>query len=251
VYQALLQKAALTPPALETVAEFLLSAGAFSMSQFGMNDVAKKGRMPADFVQRHWTDASASSRVELCKFAEAQLGEYGDEALERFLVDVAFAAAVTPDDVKVSCQAWTGLRRWYDSFGYPRRRPVNVSAESIATFFGSAPQFMKRFEAILHERPHRPAIGEMLAYPNSSALDGIAAAPRQAMSLAKALSEVMQDGDVDFTLRLAATDFLGYLGSADPLRKRITGLLHVFAGTDLDLQSTRALERMERGPAWT
>jgi len=251
VYQALLQKAALTPPALETVAEFLLSAGAFSMSQFGMNDVAKKGRMPADFVQRHWTDASASSRVELCKFAEAQLGEYGDEALERFLVDVAFAAAVTPDDVKVSCQAWTGLRRWYDSFGYPRRRPVNVSAESITTFFGSPPQFMTRFETILHERPHRPAVGEMLAYPNSSALNGIAEAPRQAMSLAKTLTEVMRDGEVDFTLRLAATDFLGYLGSADPLRKRITGLLQTFAGTDLDLQSTRALERMDRGPAWT
>ena len=157
---------------MEEFGEFLLQSGAFSMSQFGMNDAAKQGRMPADFVQRHWRDANTDARVELCKFAEAQLGEYGDEALHRFLVDVAFtplAAAGRRQGVRARRGA--DSRRWYDSFGYPRRRPVKVSAESIANVLRLGPAVPGAvLEAILHERPHRAAIGEILRYPDSSAL---------------------------------------------------------------------------------
>jgi hypothetical protein len=251
VYQALLQKAGLPPSALEEFGEFLLEAGAFSMNQYGMNDVAKQGRMPADFVQRHWPDADVDARVELCKCAEAQLGEYGDDALHRFLVDVAFTPAMAQTDVKVAGQAWCGLHRWYDSFGFPRRRPVKVSAQSIEKFFGSPREFLIRLATLLMERPHRDAVTEILAYPDSSAMYGISQFRREAMDLAKALADAMRDGDVDFGQRLKCTDFLGFLGSEASLRTPVTRLLRSFASTDLDLQSTRALDRIAHGPTWS
>jgi hypothetical protein len=250
IYQALLQKTALPPGALEEFGEFLLRAGLFRMNWNGMNDIAKEGRMPADFVTRQWRDASSEARVELCKFAEAQLLAYGDEALHRFLVDVAFTPGVVAEEVKVYEQAWSGLHRWYDSFGYPRRRPIRVSGESIDKLFGSAAQFLTRFAAILRERPPRAVINEVLGYPDSSALSAIAGAPRQAVELAQSLAEVMRDPEVDFGIRLACADFLGFLGSEPTLRRGMSRLLTSFAGTDLNLQSTRALERMTNGPAW-
>jgi len=250
VYQAILQRSGLPPSGLEMFGEFLLQTGAFRMSQFGMSDAAKQGRMPADFVQHHWRDANAELRIELCKFAEEQLGHYGDETLHRFLVDVAFSAALQPDDAGVSRQAWTCLNRWYDSFGYPRRRPVKVSAESIATFFGSGKLFALRSTELLRERPLGEAITAMLRYPESSALPGFAAAHRETLALAEALVLAMRDSEVDFTLRLFCTDFLGYLGSESTFAAPVTKLLTSFAGSDLDLQSRRALERMANGPAW-
>ncbi len=186
------------------------------------------------------------------KFAEVQLSDYGDETLHRFLVDVALTPVVSPDDVKVYTQAWSGLHRWYDSFGFPRRRPVKVSAESIATFFGSPREFLVRFSALVRERPIRTAMAEMLQYPESSALAGIAGSPREAMDAAGALVQVMRDAGVDFLLRLACTDFLSFLGSEASLRDAMVSILESFKGTDLDLQSTRGLERilLTVRPAW-
>ena len=253
VYQTLLQKALLPPSAIEEFGEFLLQRGEFKMSQYGISDIAKQGRMPPDFVPRHWLDAGSETRIELLKFAEVQLCEYGDEGLHRFVVDVAF----TPVDVKVQSQAWSGLYRWYNTFGYPRHRPLKVSAESIARFFGSARQFVIRFAEFLQAREildqslHRDEIARFLSYPDSSALQGIAASPREALSLAETLTGVMLDYEVDFTLRLACTDFVGFLGAADALREPVAELLIQVRGTDLNLQSQRALERMADGPAWT
>jgi hypothetical protein len=246
VYQALLQTPALPAASLEELGVFLLESKAFRMSQFGLEDAAKKGRMPADFVQRHWHDAENATRVELCKFAEAQLKDYGDEALHSYLAGIAF----TPGDVKVQSQAWSGLYRWYDSFGYPRRRPLAISEASIGTFFGTARQFLIRFteffegREILHENLHRDSIAGLLRYPDASALPLLAQEPREAMDLAEALAGVMRDGAVDFTLRLACADFLAFLGSAAALRSPVMQLLQAFAGTDLDLQSKNALERI-------
>jgi hypothetical protein len=222
------------------------------MRLFGIDDLAKEGRMPPDFVARHWRDVNSQVRVELCKFAEAQLAAYGDESLHRFLVEVAF----TPGDVNVQSQAWSGLYRWYNSFGYPRHRPLNVSGESIIKFFGTPKLFLMRFaqfldaREILRESLHRDEIAQFLSYPDWSALEGIAAAPREAVALAEAVARVMLDTSIDFTLRLACTDFLGYLGSADGMGKKCAKLLASFLRTDLDLQVKRALERMANGPAW-
>ena len=236
VYQALLQRAALPPAALEEFGAYLLRRGSFTMSQYGLADAAKPGRMPTDFVPKYWRDATPETRLELCKFAEAQLGGCEDLALHRFLVQVAFQGGA---DVKVQSQAWSCLYRWYDSFGYPRRRPLRISEESIREFFGSPATFLNRFagfldgRAILHESIHRDAIAEILRYPDPSARPAIEEAPRETATLVAALAGVMSDKTVDFTIRLACTDFLGFLGVERTLR--------AFLGTDLDLQSKRAL----------
>ena len=76
--------------------------------------------MPANFVRRQWQRADSSTRRELCRFAEMQLKEYRDEDLHRFLVEVA----LTPADAEIQSEAWSCLYRWYDSFGFPRWRPL-------------------------------------------------------------------------------------------------------------------------------
>ena len=60
----------------------------------------------------------------------------------------------------------------------------------------------------------------------------------------------MWDLEVDFGIRLAYTDFLSFLGSEPSLRAAMVRLLKSFASTDLDLQSTHALERMVNSPSW-
>lgn len=62
----------------------------FSTGQWGMDAIAKEGRMPAGFVSTYWADADNSTRVEFCRFAEMQLMEYADEGLRRFLVESGF-----------------------------------------------------------------------------------------------------------------------------------------------------------------
>jgi hypothetical protein len=251
VYQALLQKAGLQPGSLEDLGAFLMQSNTFRMSQFGLADSAKKGRMPADFVQRHWSDADNPTRVELCKFAEAQLMDYGDEALHCFLAGIAFSPGpVKVQDVKVQSEAWSSLYRWYDSFGFPRRRPLTIAEASIGAFFGTARQFLVRFaqflegREILRENLHRDRIAQLLRYPDASALPLFAQEPREAMGLADALTGVMRDGTVDLILRLACADFLAFLGSVPAFRSSVIRLLQGFAGTDLDLQSKNALERI-------
>jgi hypothetical protein len=248
VYQALLQKAGLGPQSFEDLGVFLMQSKAFRMGQFGLADAAKKGRMPADFIERHWRDADNAIRVELCRFGEAQLMDYGDQALHRFLVGIAFS----PGDVKVQGEAWSCLYRWYDSFGFPRRRPLTIGEASITTFFGSGRMFLTRFteflegRAILRESPHRDRIAELLRYPDPSALPLLEQEPREAMGLAEALAGAMRDSEIDFILRLACTDFLGFLGSVAAFRNPVIKLLEAFERTDLDLQSKTVLGRMHQ-----
>jgi len=248
VYQALLQRAAMPAPVLEQFGEFLIAEGAFRASQWGMKDVAREGRMPAGFVARHWQNAGIETRVELCRFAEMQLGEYGDEELHRFLG----MAALTPSDVKVQSEAWSCLYRWYDSFGFPRRRPLAISPAAIQFFFGSPGRFLAGFERflegreILRESLQRDRIANLLGDPDSAALPWFVELPAETLAVAGALAGVMRDGEIDLMIRLACADLLGFLGSAAAFRGPVTVLLRTFQGTDMDLQSSRALERISQ-----
>jgi hypothetical protein len=248
VYQLLLQRANLSPDGLDQLGAFLIETGAFQISQFGLSDAAQPGRMPADFVPRHWNAANREARIELCKFAGLQLENYRDPALHKFLVDVAY----TGGDVRVQSAAWSALYRWYDSFGYPRHRPLTISDESIATFFGSSREFLLRFARFLEGREilleilHRDAICGLLKYPDESALEAFAESPKETIALTEALAKVMRDDGIDRILRLDCADFLGFIGWREEFREAVTKLLQSFRGTDLDLQATRALERMEQ-----
>jgi hypothetical protein len=246
VFQLLLQKQTLSADALDHLGAFLIETGAFQMSQFGLSDASQEGRLPADFVPRHWHAADPAMRIELCKFASLQLENYRHGALHKFLVDVAY----TGDDVRVQSAAWSALYRWYDSFGYPRHRPLTISAESMATFFGSPREFLLRFarfldgREILLETLHRDTFGQLLRYPDESALDAFIEAPKETLALMETVAKTMRDDGIDRILRLDCADFLGFIGWREEFREPVTRLLLSFRGTDLDLQSTRALERM-------
>ena len=101
-----------------------------------------------------------------------QLGEYGDEELHRFLGQ----AALTPMDVRVQSEAWSCLYRWYDSFGYPRRRPLAISPTTIQFFFDSLVNFLVCFQRflegreILRESLERDRIANLMGYPDPAVL---------------------------------------------------------------------------------
>jgi hypothetical protein len=250
VFHFLFLQKTLLPDALDQLGAFLIGNGAFSMNQFGLSDTAQEGRMPADFVPRHWAAANPKTRIELSRFAELQLKNYGDSSLHKFLVDVAYTPPLTTDDVGVQGAVWSSLYRWYDSFGFPRRRPLTISAESIAAFFGSPRAFLLRFarflegRGILLEMLQRDAIAEILSYPEESALPAFATAPEETLALTETLAKAMRDNAIDFILRLDCTKFLGFIGWREEFRGHVTMLLKSFAGTDLDLQSNQTLERM-------
>jgi hypothetical protein len=69
-------------------------------------------------------------------------------------------------------------------------------------------------------------------------------APDETSGLTAVLGSVMRDREIDLIIRLASADLLGFLGSAAAFRASVTELLKSFRGSDMDLQSTRALERM-------
>jgi hypothetical protein len=216
VYQALFQRAALPPEALQELGAWLLSEGAFRAEQWGLAEAAKKDRMPATFVPRQWPHADDAGRLALCRFAEMQLVESSDDDLHRFLA----AVALTPSTVKVQSEAWSSLYRWYDSFGFPRRRPLKVSPEAIAFFYGSPRDFLSALclflkgRDILREMLQRDRIAELLRYPDPAALPLFAEFPDEKHSLAEAAAEVARDESIDLILRLAATDFLRFLNLA-------------------------------------
>jgi hypothetical protein len=249
IYQSLFQRAKLVPEELEQLGEFMLDRGEFDASQFGLEDISRKDGMPSTFVPRRWTEASPTARIELVKFAEMQLRAYADENLHRFLVEVAF----TPGTVDIQGTAWSSLYRWYDSFGYPRRRPIRIEAGAIAGLFGSPERFMsalRRFlgdgipSAILGESIHRDQIAELLRYGDADVLPGFAESLREAAPLIEAVAAVVRSPAVDFTLRIAAIDFLVLLAGAGRFRAGIASFLSGLKGTDVDHQATVALARL-------
>lgn len=253
IHQSILQRAGLPPESLREFGEFLADRGLFKADQYGMRDVAKQDRMPAGFVQKAWPAASSKVRVQLLRFAELQLESYGDEDLHRFLVDVAF----TPGDPGVQSEAWTVLYRWYDSFGFPRRRPVAISPEAMERFFGSAEEFLRRLDRFFHDGAlftdslQRDHITQLLSYPDARALPLLAAVPREALTLARTFAEVMRQSETDFSIRLACADGLGFLGQVPKIRAEVIALLESFRVTDMALQSERALGCIARSQAAT
>ncbi|MEP6534777.1 MAG: zinc ribbon domain-containing protein [Bryobacteraceae bacterium] len=248
VYQAILQRADLPPDRLEQFGVFLVESGAFSAGQWGMDAIAKEGRMPAGFVSKYWTEADDSTRVEFCKFAEMQLAEYADEGLHRFLVSVVFGL----ESVEVVLAAWTCLFRWYGRSDHSGMGPLLIQAEALSRFFGSTGgfvctlnRFLRRADLVdIVNGSNRDRLAKFLRYWEANALPGFVAEQPAVGDLVDAVAAMMAKSEFDFLIRLAGADFLALLGSAPVFRAQIAVVLKGFQGTDLDLASTNALQRI-------
>ncbi len=249
VYQAILQRADLPADRLEQLGVFFLENGLFSTSQWGMDGIAKEGRMPAGFVSQNWAGADDRTRVEFCKFAEMQLAEYADEGLHRFLAGVVFGIEST----EVVLSAWTSLYRWYGRLDHSGMGPLVIQAGALSRFFGSIGGFVGTFHRFLRRADlveiagnasNRDRLAKFLRYSAADVLPGFVLERRAVGDLADAVATMMGNREIDFMIRLAGADFLALVGSEPVFRDQVEALLKDFLGTDLDLASTNALERI-------
>jgi hypothetical protein len=249
VYQALLQRADLPPETLEHLGVFFVENELFSMSQWGMDAIAKEGRMPAGFVSKYWANANDATHVEFCKFAEVQLGEYADEGLHRFLVGVVFGI----EAVEVELAAWTCLYRWYGRSDHSGMGPLLIKAEALDRFFGSAGGFVGTFNRFLRRADlleivgnasNRDRLAKFLRYADADVLPAMVAEARAVGDLLDSVAAMMRNTEFDFLIRLAGADFLALVGSEPKFRSEVDALLRPFLGTDLDLASKNALGRI-------
>jgi hypothetical protein len=249
IYQRILQTAGAPPEDLESVCALLLEQNAFRAGQWGMNEAAAKGRLPAGFVARHWDAAGDAARVELCKLAEMQLEKYADEDVHRFLVGAAFGEGAQA----VRLQAWMSLFRWYQRSDHTGMGPLRIQRESLERFFGSVPAFVRKLarflggetpDPILLELFVREPLAKFLRYSEPDVIPGLLEEKRATLELAGALQAVMRSPECDLILRLACIDLLRLFAIAPELRGPITDILNSFRGTDLDLGVQTALERL-------
>ena len=249
IYQTLMQTPGATPEELVEFCEYLLERGDFRADQWGMPDIAKEGRLPVDFVPRHWAQAKPEARKELCRVAEMQLEQYGDETLHRFLVNAAFGQEAQ----LVHEQVWSSLYRWYGRSGQGRMGPLLINAQALDRFFGSVAAFvpvLTRFlgggtpPPFVREMSNRQDLERFLGYAEEDIIPHLE--PRSTLALADALHGIMKDPGCDFLIRLSAIKLLVILAGVAEVRPHAIGILQRFRGTDLDLGSSDALARIAK-----
>jgi hypothetical protein len=249
IYQRLLQTKEAPPEDLASACEFLLEQNSFRADQWGMPEAAAKGRLPANFVPRHWAPAPDAARIELCKLAEMQLEQNADEDLHRFLVGVAFGDGAHG----VRLQAWTSLFRWYKRSDQKGPGPLVINVESLERLFGSVPAFVRiltRFlggetpDPILLELFVRDPLANLLKYAEPDVIPKLIEETRATLQLAGALQNVMKSRECEFILRLACINLLGLFATAPGLRQPIVDIFNSFLGTDLDHGVRTALDRI-------
>lgn len=243
IYQALLQRAGLPPDALAELGRFLIENGRFTMNQYGLKDVAKEGRMPADFVPRAFGASDDETRCELLGFAEEQLMEYRDEALHRFVVRVAFG----PYSAEVHKTAWTCLNRWYQRMEVGSFGAMRITQESVERFFDSDREFLETLTRFLGYRDSLrelfvyDKLEKFLRYCDPDFVLRLAAEEAPAKGLIRALADVMADSSQNFMLRVESLGLLRHLMKARPLESSVKKVLERGLGTDLDYHCQLAL----------
>ena len=249
-YQAILQRAGLPPESLARLGEWLLERSEFRIDQYGMRDIAKRDRMPADFVPRNWHRTGEPGRKELCGFAECQLEEYADEDLHRFLVGVAFGQ----ESVALRAIVWTTLYRWYRHMDGSGKSPIAISMQSIERFFNSPAEFLATYTRFLQDNSlpellKAAVLGDpvcgLIRYPNGDVLPAFAQQPAGVSALAGAISSIANDArNFEFILRTDCISFLGWLGQIPEFRDKMRARIVAFQGTDLDHACNTTLERL-------
>lgn len=211
IWQGLLQSPAVPPEDLHAIGLILLRRGRFSMSQYGLADAAKPGRMPAGFVPAAWPEADDAARRELCRFAETQLGHRDDEELHRFLLHVVFGE----ETATVRAAAWWSLHRWYRHGGEHRGEgPLRLEPTAIRRFFPSLADFVRRLAAVLADHDTLKEVGlydrlaGLLGYGDKAIGPELLACERETHALVRQLLRVMADDDYHPFLRSGAAKAL-------------------------------------------
>jgi hypothetical protein len=241
IFQSLLQAEGLEPASAVELGDFLLRGGHFGMHQYGLSSLAENARMPFTFVPTRFAAAAEEAQRELLRFAEAQLEHGGDEALHRFVMNVAFG----PHPAKIRAAAWWVLHRWYRHQGEHRGEgPFKLEKDVVARFFGSVGAFATKLAAVLRDRDTLKEVGyyEMIAHVLTTADDAAIAELRSA-ELIDALLEGMR-GDywpntVEAMIRLVAR-----LGADERWRSKVLDALRAL-GKKGNYHYDKALRNLE------
>jgi hypothetical protein len=249
IVQMILQRAALPPEGLDRLGAWLLDHDFFRAEQYGMNDIAKQGRMPPDFVARHWNAAGEPLRRELCRFAEMQLDNYADEALLRFLVSLAFQAG---GSLPVRTDVWRSLYRLQRRVDLSAKSPVVIRMDSIERFFGDLENFLDTFTAFLQdsllpalvqEGTPGDALKHLLRYPVSDVIEFLPSHVRRVTDLAQVLSQMARNtADFDFLMRIECVRFLGWLGRISKFEADMRDRIAECRGIDVDHACSTAID---------
>ena len=170
IYQSLLQAPALDAEGALALGDFLIQKGFFRMSQYGLSDLAEKGRMPESFVPSRFARAPEETQEELLRFAEVRQAHHWSEELHVFLLGVVFG----PHPAKIRAAAWWVLHRGYRHRGEHRGEgPFKLEKNVIERFFGSVGAFLPKLSAVLGDPATLKEVGyyEMMANVLNSADD--------------------------------------------------------------------------------
>jgi hypothetical protein len=243
--QSVLQKMGLNETDLTEISRQLVRHKRFRTSQYGVSDLAKNGTLRDDFIPSVWSLADDDEqRIELLRFVREQLSARGNEGLMKFAIHLVFGDY----DFEVRSQAWNALPR---ESHRNSDQPLLINEESINRLFGTVPEFLDRFAALLGD----PRLGDyvllfdpveqILHYSPTDQLGSVTvhedAFERFFVFLAAFLRTNARQG-----LRVSSVGFLEHVGQADPAWiDRVIALFQEFEGTDLEFECQTAANRLE------
>ena len=247
IIQSLLQAPGLAPEALVELGAWLIANRGFTMNQFGLPALAEKGLMPGSFVPSQFAAADQDTQRELCRFAEAQLGQADDEHLHRFLLRVVYG----DHPAEIRSAAWWSLHRWYRQGGEIRGEgPLRLERAAIERFFDSVAIFVPKLTAVLGDHAALKEVGlyehlaNLLGYADEGIGRLIVAEEPAAHDLVRALLRIVAEPDYYAFLRSGAAkllaQFVHHPRWRDEVRQVAKRVLD--AGTSMHYELTRLVE---------
>lgn len=253
IIQALLQIAKLTGDDLVDLLAYLIDEHRFRMSQFGMSEVTKDGRLPTAFVPRHFARADHNTRKELCRLAEEQLTQHTAEELQGFLYHVVYGDH--PGDLRAT--AWSCLYRHYRRDDPRAEGILKLEPAAITRVFNSVAAFIPRLTAVLSDHATLKEVllydhlARLLGYHDDAVVPALLAEEGDTHALVRALLTVFETADYYAFLRTGAGKLLGAIGNHPRWRDEVlTRLGARLTGENFDFVqcAKRAIATITGGP---
>jgi hypothetical protein len=250
--QEVLQRMRLSDVETLGVARLLVAEGRFRLSQYGVEDLAEKARVPDDFVPSVWHQlVDDEHRKDLLRFAEEQLDARSDESLHRFVLNIVFAPRQAVS-AEVREEAWWSLLRWYARTEYASKGPLAFDDAVLVHFFsGGTPDFIDRFLGVLLDpnledhRTLQECLGNLLRYSPEDGLPSVISQLDAFSRLVEGCKKVLADPNRNQSLRSDVVRFLENVVRAD--RSQLVLVLDTltpFAVDDLEFEVTTTISRL-------